>query len=524
MRIQTFDFVVVGSGLAGLVAAYHAAQYGRVALISKSKLDTSNSYHAQGGIAVVTDEGDTSEAHACDTIIAGRGLCDHDAVEVLVREGQRCVDELLRLGMQFDKDEKGHLKLGLEGGHLHRRILHAGGDSTGRLMTDFMLRKVLELPGVETFEYTAAVKLVVENQQCYGVQAFDFRTGENVLFKTGATIIATGGVSRLFARTTNPHTATGDGIALAWDAGIKIADMEFIQFHPSALNLEGHDAFLISEAVRGEGAHLLDCNGVRFMTDIHPLGELAPRDVVAAAIYRRMQKTGRSVFLSLRHLDSELIKKRFQSIDKRLSGIGMDMTRDLIPIAPAAHYMVGGIRTDLWGQTSIKGLLACGEVASTGVMGANRLASNSLLECLVYGKRVVEHVRKQSVDLKDFELPEEVKPNVKTDELFLSVKNELADLMNTQVGILRNAEGIKKALLRIEEILNQFADVRGDYNRLKIKNMASVCQLIARSALTREESRGGHIREDFQDEDSALVHHIIQQKGAKISYEPVRLA
>ena len=312
IEIKEFDTLVIGSGLAGLTAAYHAAKYGSVAIITKSQLDISNSYYAQGGIAAVTDPEDTLESHMNDTFVAGRELCDRDAVEILVSEGQKCVHELIELGMSFDK-ENGNFVLGLEGGHSHRRILHAGGDATGKGITVFMLNRVQEQSNITPFEYTTVVDLLIENGTCSGVQAFDFVSSKNILFKSNATIIATGGLSRIYDRSTNPHTATGDGIALAWHAGAKLSDIEFIQFHPSALYLPGEEAFLISEAVRGEGAWLLNTNGERFMQGIHPLAELAPRDVVAYAIYNQLQMQHSDfVYLSLKHLNPEIIKKRLR--------------------------------------------------------------------------------------------------------------------------------------------------------------------------------------------------------------------
>ena len=289
MKTLAFDFIVVGSGLAGLLAAFHAADYGTVALISKSELDISNSYHAQGGIAAAIGKDDDPRFHFEDTLIAGRNLCDRDAVSLLVNEGLQRVNELIERGMEFDKDEEGNLKLGLEGGHSRRRILHADGDATGKMMTSFMLKKVLDKPGITPFEYCAALKIIVEENVCKGIQTLRYTDGENIIFLGKTSILATGGLSRLYSRSTNPYTATGDGIALAWQAGARLADMEFIQFHPTALSLPGEEAYLISEAVRGEGAYLLDVNGVRFMPGIHPLAELAPRDVVSSAIFKRMQ-------------------------------------------------------------------------------------------------------------------------------------------------------------------------------------------------------------------------------------------
>jgi len=524
MKTLTFDFIVVGSGLAGLLAAFHAADYGTVALISKSELDISNSYHAQGGIAAAIGDDDDPRFHFEDTLIAGRNLCDRDAVSLLVNEGLDRVNELIERGMEFDKDAEGKLKLGLEGGHSRRRILHADGDATGKMMTSFMLKQVLAKPEITTFEYCAALKIIVEENVCKGIQTLRYTDGENIIFLGKAIILATGGLSRLYSRSTNPYTATGDGIALAWQAGARLADMEFIQFHPTALSIPGEEAYLISEAVRGEGAHLLDVNGVRFMPDIHPLAELAPRDVVSSAIFKRMQETGSNVFLSLRHLHNENLIERFHSIDAHLKPLGINLLTDLIPIAPAAHYMVGGVRTDIWGQTNIAGLFACGEVAATGVMGANRLASNSLLECLVYGKRVIEKARHLNISMPLTFKQEPILLCQETDNEFLKVKNELANVMSDQVGIVRDALGLDLALARIESIAEHYKESGSDYNFHKIINLTDICRLITLSAIERKESRGGHVRIDFPFEIEEELHHIIQEKGNKIQYEAVRIS
>ena len=522
MKQFDFDFVVVGSGLAGLLAAYHASAHGTVALISKSELDISNSYHAQGGIAAAIGPDDDPLYHFHDTLTAGRGLCDHDSVDILVKEGLERVREMIAMGMSFDRDAGGELVLGLEGGHSHRRILHADGDATGKEMTGFMLHKIMLDPNITTFEYTTAIKIFSRDGVCSGIQTLDYHTGENMLFRTRATILATGGLSRIYARSTNPYTATGDGFALAWQAGAKLADMEFIQFHPTALSIDGEDAYLISEAVRGEGAHLMDTNGERFMLPLHPMAELAPRDVVASAIFKRMQETGSTVFLSLRHLNAEFLQERFHSIDARLKSVGIDLTKDLIPISPAAHYTVGGIRTDEWGQTNITGLFACGEVASTGVMGANRLASNSLLECLVYGKRIVEKAK---------ELPKAtgIQPSIdtvflhpETDDEYLIIKNELSQLMSSKVGIVRKREEMITALSAINQIGKKYPEELTDYNGKKIHELATVCRLICVSALERKESRGGHVRSDFPNESDDYVYHIIQEKEKALTTENVR--
>ncbi len=522
MQVLEFDTIVIGSGLAGLSAAYHSSKYGTVAIVTKSQLDTSNSYYAQGGIAAAIAGNDSPEKHLHDTLVAGRGLCDVDAVRILVNEGRERVLEMIEQGMPFDK-RNGKFILGLEGGHTKRRILHAGGDATGKELTCFKLQKVKEQKSVTAFEYVAVVKLLIKNNRVYGVQGYDFVSGENIIFKAKAVILATGGLSRVFARSTNPHTATGEGIALAWESGAKIADLEFIQFHPSALYVPGKDAYLISEAVRGEGGWLLNKDGERFMKDIHPFAELAPRDVVAYSIFRQIQKTNSNfIYLSLKHLNPDKIKKRFNHIYETLKTYGLDLTTDLIPVSPAAHYMVGGVRSNLDGETNISGLFVCGEAASTGVMGANRLASNSLLECLVFGKRASE--KAASLSKTGFE-PENIEPvhlDKNNETVFLTAQNEIAELMSENLGIVRNETGIKKALKRLKEIGNKYSNHKNEYNLLKIRNTVSICTLIAEAALIREESRGGHIREDFQHENPDFEVHSIQKKEEEIQFEQVR--
>jgi L-aspartate oxidase len=522
MQIFEFDTVVIGSGLAGLTAAYYSSKFGHVAVVTKSELDTSNSYYAQGGIAAAIADDDSPDLHMTDSLVAGRGLCDEDAVRILVNEGKERVLEMIDLGMQFDT-KNGKFVLGLEGAHSRRRILHAGGDATGKMLTCFTLQKVKEQKNITPFEYTTAVKLLKSNGYIAGVQALDFKTGKNVLFKTKAVILATGGLSRIFARSTNPHTATGDGIALAWEAGAKVSDIEFIQFHPSALYVPGKEAYLISEAVRGEGAWLLNHKGRRFMKDIHPLAELAPRDVVAYNIFRQIQESGKDyVFLSLQHLDSEKIKSRFKNIYIHLKELGFDLTKDLLPVSPAAHYMVGGIHTNLNGETNVKGLFVCGEAASTGVMGANRLASNSLLECLVFGKRASENAAELPWPRENLPETEPVFSNPETENTFLEVQNEIASQMMKNMGIVRDKQGLEEVVRKFEKIARNYENINNDYNLLKIKSSATISRLIAKAALTREESRGAHIRTDFPKENPNFEVHILQQKNKEIQFEPVR--
>jgi L-aspartate oxidase len=522
MQFYEFDTVILGSGLAGLSATFYASKHGKVALVTKSQLDISNSFYAQGGIAAAIAPDDSPELHKADTLVAGRGLCDNNSVDLLVTEGRERVLELIDMGMPFDR-KNGDLVLGLEGGHSKRRILHADGVATGKELTSFMLRKVLEMKSVHTFEFTAALALLHNGTKVWGVQVFDFQTSKNIILLTKAVIIATGGFSRIYLRSTNPQTATGDGIAMAWEAGAAIADIEFVQFHPSALYIPGEEAYLISEAVRGEGAWLLNHEKERFMLKAHPLAELAPRDIVAYNIFNQIRNSGKSnVFLSLKHLDAESIKSRFYHIYKHLKQFGLDLTSDLIPVAPAAHYMVGGIKTNLNAQTRIEGLFVCGEAASTGVMGANRLASNSLLECLVFGKRAAESAAKTGTPsgydekITPYTIDSEFEPK------FLEIRNEISSLMNDCLGIVRNKINLEKALSRFENISLNFGDHNFKYNRLKIKNLATVCSLVAKAALMRTESRGGHIREDFPNENPDFRIHSIQQKGKELEFVPVR--
>lgn len=522
MKNLEHDFVIIGSGLAGLTAAYYASRFGNVAIVTKAGLDVSNSYFAQGGVAAALHPDDTSEDHINDTLIAGRGLCDYDAVEILVNEGKERILELIEMGMKFDK-ENGEYVLGLEGGHSKRRIFHASGASTGRDMTKFMVEQVKKIPNITAYEHTKAVKLHMQDGKCCGLKAICFDDMSTINFSTNVVILSTGGLSRLFQRSTNPYTATGDGIALAWNAGAKLSDMEFIQFHPTALMIPGQDAFLLSEAIRGEGAYLLDKNGKRFMLDIHPLGELAPRDVVASAIYNQMKKDNvANVHLSLQHIDAEYIKERFSAIYEEVLSKGLDITKDLIPIAPAAHYMVGGILTGLNGETNIQGLWACGEVASTGVMGANRLASNSLLECLVFSRRAALHSSKFINEKKNRIDNSPIIYDSNHVNRFVEIKNEISDIMSNNACLVRNKAGLTAAVERLKEIHDEFKNKGNEYNYEKINNIANISYLIAHAALMREESRGGHVREDFPETNAAMEYHIVQQHNNKPEFLPVR--
>lgn len=531
-----FDYIVVGSGLAGLYAAWKASLKGSVAVITKSMIRESNSFNAQGGIAAVTSFDDDPEIHKSDTLIAGRGLCEDHAVEILVNEGPERIEEIIAEGMKFDT-ENGVLALGLEGGHHKRRILHAGGDATGRWITEFTISKVAERENITVFENTLLLDLLVKNKVCYGVRCWSDnpsltpnKEGEEVMLFADHVFLTSGGTSAIFARTTNPQTTVGDGVAIAYKAGCRILDMEFIQFHPSGLYLkDSAQAFLISEAVRGEGAHLFGKNGKRFMVPIHELAELAPRDIVARSIFKQMQQDGMPyVTLSLKHLDPQMILKRFPGIYAKCKEFGYDLTQE-IPVAPAAHYSVGGVMSNKDGRTDVERLYVCGEVAATGIMGANRLASNSLIECLVFANRAVEDTVKVG-SVKEFPVFEKQYSRDEANaEVYQHLRQEVAEIMNTHAGIIRSekvlTEGLQKIAALGDIIKQKQAERGGESNREYYleasRRLLCVARLIMSPALLRKESRGGHYREDYPCADEAYALHSVQRRGEEITTAPV---
>jgi L-aspartate oxidase len=512
-------FLIVGSGLAGLYAALHASNFGDVILLTKSTLEESNSYWAQGGIAAAIDPEDSPLYHLEDTLNAGRGICNKKAVEILVREGRERVLDLINLGMKFDSTDKG-FELGLEGGHTKRRVLHSGGNSTGKEIVEFLISSVKKLKGIMILENTAVEKLISDGKRCFGALAFRETPLNRMPILSGATILATGGAAALYSRTTNPPGATGEGISLAYRSGAEITDIEFVQFHPTTLYAKNGGSFLISEAVRGEGAHLLNKDGERFMLRYHELGELAPRDIVSKAIFNEIKTSGQNyVFLSLKHLDKVFVRKRFANIHNMCSKSGIDISNDLIPVAPAAHYTIGGVKTGLMGETNIEGLFACGEVACTGVHGANRLASNSLLECIVFAKRAVDAARNNGASIKNIDHESIKKYNQSfpgqqgsQNEVFSKIKNIVSDLMNENVGIIRSDEGLRNSITELEKISRSTNELSGYYKQ-RIQDILELCKLTANAALLRKESRGAHIREDFPDEDPQFRAHIVWKRG-----------
>jgi L-aspartate oxidase len=531
----TPDFIVIGSGIAGLRAAIALAPVGRVLILAKAEPTESNTGYAQGGIAVALGDDDSPALHAADTVKAGDGLCDEDAVRVLVEQGPPYVAELVEWGARFDREADGRLSRGREAAHSVRRVLHAG-DTTGREIARTLWTRVSGLPTVETANHALVTELLVEDGRVAGVRFFD-QMGFPRDARARATLLATGGAGHVFRETTNPPVATGDGVALAFHAGAQVADLEFVQFHPTALNVRGAPRFLISEALRGDGARLINGRGQAFMARYHRDGDLAPRDVVARSIVREMEQTGGSVFLSLSHLDRDYVVHRFPTIADMCRHINLDLATDPIPVGPAAHYIMGGVKTDQWGRTSIPGLFAAGEVACTGVHGANRLASNSLLEGLVFGARGAIAMQQADsgqwgVNSEQWALATGHRPP-RTDHRSPSTDHrppatdhrplttsEVRDLMWKSVGLFRTLDGMIDAVARLEiaYVAHRRAlhDARADdADAWKQFNLVTVARLIARAALRRQESRGAHYRQDFPERDD--VHwkiHLVDHIGA----------
>lgn len=507
MKYINSDYIIIGSGLAGLYASYLASKYGSVALLTKHSLQTSSSYWAQGGIASAIDEEDSPKIHFDDTIHAGRGLCDEKAVQILVNEGPERINEFISEGLAFDKSGNKYA-LGLEGGHSHRRILHLGGNETGRFTVEFLLDRIKDLKQITVYENYLVHKLIINQNECYGCYAYSWEEKTNYCFTSNVVLIASGGAAGIYNRSTNPHSSIGDGIALAYNIGIEIANIEFIQFHPTAFYTRTGDTFLISEAVRGEGAYLINQNGKRFMKDFHPSAELAPRDEVSKGIFKIMEEEKVDyVYLSLSHLDGSKIKSRFKNIYERALLFNIDITKDKIPVAPAAHYMIGGINTDLNGETSVKRIYASGEVAYTGVHGANRLASNSLLECLVFSKRAIEDSQKYLNERIFLEYQiDKYSVNNEMNSLYLNLKESVLRIMNDNVGIIRSKKTLDKAFELINKIDNDWQYIKNEYYSDRLMSLKTVALLVIKGAISREETRGSHIRSDFREEDKSTYY------------------
>ncbi|HZG87573.1 L-aspartate oxidase [Paenibacillus sp.] len=511
-RVET-DVAVIGSGIAGLYTALKAADAGmRVMMIAKKSLLESNTRYAQGGIAAVISDEDSPLYHRQDTLIAGAGLCSSEAVDVLVHEGPNGVQELVRFGTQFDREEDGEYALTMEGAHSQRRILHAQGDATGAEIVRALAEKTRRNEWIEVWDDHFCIDLVTDEGECVGV-IVQRPGGELVLVTAKATVLCTGGAGQLYRYTTNPELATGDGIAMAFRAGAYVQDVEFVQFHPTALTYPGAPRFLISEAVRGEGAVLRNIRGERFMDQYHPQLELAPRDVVARAIVSEIDKTKSTfVYLDLTHESQETVKARFPTIYEFCLRYGLDLSSDWIPVAPAAHYMMGGVKTDLHGETSVRRLFACGEVSSTGVHGANRLASNSLSEAIVFGRRIVERIRDLPPLDREPEFHVELGRTEPVMQPVIEKRLKLQKLMLRYAGLVRNEKGLKKGLEELRRQSPVFYAKLSGREQYEFANLLTVGLLTMLAALRREESRGAHYREDFPERDDIvwkkhIVHH-----------------
>jgi L-aspartate oxidase len=508
------DLLVIGAGIAGLRAALEIPASYQVLVVTKDNIQQSNSSYAQGGIAGVMSPEDRFENHIEDTLTAGVGLCHRDIVEYVVREAPEQIQRLIEWGTHFD-EEAGHLALTREGGHSHRRIVHALGDATGFEVMRAIIAKARQTPHLEVWDDTFTLDLLTQEGRCVGAVVWRPGRGRQLIWAKQV-ILASGGAGMVYRETTNPPVATGDGMAAAWRAGAELRDMEFMQFHPTVLYVAGSSRFLISEAVRGEGAWLRDKNMERFMPAIDPRAELAPRDVVAQAIVRQMDKTKHpNVYLDLRHLDPGQVRKRFPGIAKMCRGVGIDITTDLIPIRPGAHYMIGGVTVDEQGRTTLPGLWAAGEVTSSGLHGANRLASNSLLEGLVFGAACGRGAAAAAAQMPDtyaaLPLESRFEPETAGDLDVTDITNSLRSLMVRHLGVVRDQAGLQQAEHDVafwcRYVLAREFESRPGW---ELQNLLTIARLMIQSARRREESRGVHFRADFpQPDDARWKRHIV---------------
>lgn len=533
MKYSKYSTIIVGSGIAGLYAALKIEQQAKlpdgIMLITKSKLGESNSKYAQGGMVAVLKENkcDSTESHIRDTIKAGAGLSEFNTVKFISENSDKVVKDLLNFGVEFDRDKDGNLCFTKEAAHSVRRILHSGGDATGKMIEKSLVEQVQNNNNIDVYEEGTVVELLINsNGECRGVLVFNNMTGEYETVYSPAVILATGGIGQLYKYTTNPEGATGDGLAIAYNAGAVMQDMEFVQFHPTALAFDDDvNRFLISEAVRGEGAKLVDADGMEFMAKYDERKELAPRDIVTRANYNEMMKNHlANVYLNASCIDKAKLAERFPTISKKCLEHGIDISKDFIPVAPAAHYFMGGIRTDVEGRTSINGLFAIGEVSSTGLHGGNRLASNSLLECVVCAYEVADFLKTQNLDA-----PKSIDANIKSiidqyseeDEDVEPIdtdvfKAELKDIMWNYCGILRDEKSLMTALEKLDELKSKFPRTRKCQTKAEyeFKNMLTVARMIVVSALGRKESRGAHYRLDYLKTSEECTHsHITKKEG-----------
>lgn len=532
MKYSRYSTIIVGSGIAGLYAALKIEQQSKlpdgVLLLTKSKLGESNSRYAQGGMVAVLKENksDSTESHISDTIKAGAGLSEFNTVKFISENSDKVVKDLLNFGVEFDRDDNNQLCFTKEAAHSVRRILHSGGDATGKMIEKALCEQVKSNSNIDIYEEGTAVELLVNgNSECKGILVFNNMTGEYETIYSPVVILATGGIGQLFKYTTNPAGATGDGLALAYNAGAVMQDMEFVQFHPTALAFDDDvNRFLISEAVRGEGAKLVDTDGIEFMHKYDERKELAPRDIVTRANFNEMMDNHLdNVYLNATCIGKEKLARRFPNISKKCLEHGIDISHDFIPVAPAAHYFMGGIKTNVEGQTSIRGLFAIGEVASTGLHGGNRLASNSLLECVVCAYEVADFLKKENL-VSPKQIDGEIKSIIEkySDDEELepfdveSFKSELKDIMWTYCGILRSEKSLMTALEKIDELKRKFPRTFKCLNNeeYEVKSMLTVAKMVVASALNRKESRGAHYRLDYLNTNEECVHsHISKTEG-----------
>ncbi len=519
-RINT-DFLIIGSGISALNFALRVCNKGNVLILTKKERTDANTNYAQGGVAAVSDKKDSFESHIQDTCKTGAGLCIKEAVEIMVKEGPALIQDLIEWGVNFTKDKTSSLELWKEGGHSRRRIIHSG-DFTGREIEKTLTSAIKHHPNIRIFEHHIAFELITRDGEVHGASALDVSTGELIQVFGKVTLLATGGAGQVYQHTSNPAVATGDGIALAYNAGCRIADMEFFQFHPTTLWTPEHmeRQFLISEAVRGEGAILTDGNGNRFMRDFDERMELAPRDIVARASDSVLKEKGLDyVLLDISHKDSNLIKKTFPNIYKECLKHSVDITKEPIPVVPAAHYMCGGVYTDLYGRTDLKGLLAAGEVAFSGVHGANRLASNSLLEALVFSTRaasITEDWQVSDTSQKNFELLDKKRSRIEESVLAIHTKKEIKQTMWDYVGIVRIDYLLNRAMRRFNLYLGEIEELyKNSYlsrDIIELRSLATVAYLITKSAQGRKESRGLNHNKDHPEEKEEFKKHTFLKK------------
>jgi len=533
-RQNNCDVLIIGSGAAGLTLALHLAKNADVVLLSKSSLNEGSTFYAQGGIAAVFDENGSIEAHAMDTIIAGAGLCDKETVEYTTKNAKNCLEWLIEQGVEFDRDneakDKSRYHLTREGGHSHRRILHSA-DTTGKAIQTTLASQVKQHSRIRIFERYNAIDLICATSQdsekntlkrCIGAYIWNRNTEKVESIHAQKTILATGGASKVYQYTSNPDVSSGDGIAMAWRAGCRVANMEFNQFHPTSLYHPELQNFLITEAMRGEGAYLKRPDGTRFMKDFDEREELAPRDIVARAIDFEMKRLGANcVYLDISHKDKDFIIEHFPTIYAKCLSVGLDITKEAIPVVPAAHYTCGGVMTDFNGRTDLDNLYAVGEVAYTGLHGANRMASNSLLECIVFAHAAAKDILSKidaSPALEALPLWDESRVTNSDEEIVITHNwHELRLFMWDYVGIVRSTKRLERALHRVEllqqEIHDYYANFRVTNNLLELRNLVQVAELIIRSALERKESRGLHYTIDYPDQNENPTPTILTPKS-----------